>query len=74
MTDYIKIFEGDFIIVQLLKSRLEDVGINPVIKDENESGRLGGFAGSRLLEVYVHKSELEKATPIIEAIKSETEA
>ncbi|AUC77072.1 MULTISPECIES: DUF2007 domain-containing protein [unclassified Olleya] len=74
MTDYIKIFEGNFITVQLIKSRLEEIGINPVIKDENESGRLSGFAGARLPEVFVHKSEEEKARPIIESIQNETEA
>ncbi|AXO79726.1 DUF2007 domain-containing protein [Olleya aquimaris] len=76
MTDYIKIFEGNFIVVQLIKTRLEDIGINPVIKDENESGRLGGFVHDmpRVPEVYVHQSEVDKALPIIEAVKAETEA
>ncbi|PKG52587.1 MULTISPECIES: putative signal transducing protein [Olleya] len=74
MTDYVKIFEGNFIIVQLIKTRLEDIGINPVIKDENESGRLSGFAGARLPEVFVHESEVDKALPIIESINNETEA
>ncbi len=76
MTDYIKVFEGNFIIVQLVKTRLEDIGINPIIKDENESGRLGGFVHDtpRVPQVFVHESEVEKAIPIIEAIKAETEA
>ncbi|MEM5540438.1 MULTISPECIES: DUF2007 domain-containing protein [unclassified Olleya] len=76
MTDYIKIFEGNFIIVQLIKTRLEDIGINPIIKDENESGRLGGFVHDipRVPEVFVHESELSKALSIVEAVKAETKA
>lgn len=76
MTDYIKIFEGNFIIVQLLKTRLEDIGINPIIKDENESGRLGGFVHDipRVPQVFVHESEVKKAIPIVDALKTETES
>ncbi|WP_397362391.1 putative signal transducing protein [Olleya sp. R77988] len=75
-TDYIKIFEGNFIIVQLVKTRLEDIGINPIIKDQNESGRLGGFVHDipRIPEVFVHESEVKKAMQIVNNIRNATEA
>ncbi|WGD34190.1 DUF2007 domain-containing protein [Olleya sp. YS] len=75
-SNYIKIFEGNFIIVQLVKTRLEDIGINPVIKDENESGRLGGFVHDipRVPQVYVHETEVEKAMQIVNQVRAETEA
>jgi len=78
MTDseYIKIYTGGTIIVQLIKQRLEDEGIHPVIKDETESGRLAGF-GSALVgqpEIYVHETETDKAVRIVEAVRGEMEA
>ncbi|RAJ11885.1 putative signal transducing protein [Olleya aquimaris] len=75
-SEYIKIFQGNFIIVQLVKTRLEEIGINPVIKDGNESGRLGGFVYDtpRVPEVFVHESELKKAMTIVNQVKAETEA
>ncbi|MEJ6792537.1 MAG: DUF2007 domain-containing protein [Lacinutrix sp.] len=78
MTDsnYIKIYTGGTIIVQLIKQRLEAAGINPVIKDETESGRLAGF-GSALIsqpEIYVHESETDTAVRIVEVVRSEMEA
>jgi Putative prokaryotic signal transducing protein len=73
---YTQIYTGNFIIVQLITSKLKDIGIEPIIKDESESGRLAGFSSSiqGQQEVYVHENELEKAIPIIESVKSEMEA
>ncbi|WMI67565.1 putative signal transducing protein [Mangrovimonas sp. YM274] len=74
--NYIKIFSGNFIMVQLMISKLEDVGIEPIIKDESESGRLAGFGSSiqGFQELYVHKDELDKAVHIVESVRSEMEA
>jgi hypothetical protein len=76
MTHYIKIFTGNFILVQLMKQRLENININPVIKDESESGRLAGFGASMVgqQEIYVHENELDEAVKIIESVRTETEA
>ena len=78
MTDseYIKIYTGGTIIVQIIKQRLEAEGVNPIIKDETESGRLAGF-GATLIgqpEVYVHESETAVAVRIVETVRSEMEA
>lgn len=77
MTDsnYIKIYTGNFIVVQLIKQRLEDIGINPIIKDETESGRLAGFGASLpgMPEVHVHENELDKAVVVVESVRSEVE-
>ena len=74
-TDYIKIYTGNGIIVQIIKQRLEDIDINPIIKDESESGRLAGFATSipSFPEIYVHENELDKAVKIVETVRSEME-
>ena len=78
MTDseYIKIYTGGTIIVQVIKQRLEDEGINPIIKDETESGRLAGFATAMpsFPEIYVHESETDKAVRIVETVRGEMEA
>jgi hypothetical protein len=73
MTNYIKVFTGNFIEVQRIFKALEEVDICAVIKDESESGRLAGFGSSiqGLQEIYVHKDELKKAQPIVEALSSE---
>ncbi len=78
MTDsnYIKIFTGSFIIVQLISDKLNSIGISPVIKDETESGRLAGFGSSiqGLQEIYVHKDELTKAVEVVGSVTAEFES
>jgi len=69
-SNYIKIFTGNFIVVQRIVSALEDIDINAVIKDESESGRLAGFGAAvqGQQEVYINKEELDKAIPVVENI------
>lgn len=79
MTDsnYIKIYTGNFAVVKRIMIELNDMDINPVVKDQAESAILGGFGGTLapdFQEVYVHKDELEKATKVVNDITSELEA
>jgi hypothetical protein len=74
-SNYIKVFSGSFIIVQLVMDRLDSAGIKGIIKDESESGRLAGFGSSiqGYQELFVTKDELDYAVPIIESVKEELE-
>ena len=73
MDNYVKIFSGSFIIVQLVLDRLKSAGINAIIKDESESGRLAGFGSAiqGFQELYVNKDELDLAVAIVEDVNSE---
>lgn len=73
MDDYIKIFSGSFIIVQLVMDRLQSAGISAIIKDETESGRLAGFASSipGFQELYVNRDEVDYAIPIVDEVNAE---
>ncbi|MFT5847637.1 putative signal transducing protein [Psychroserpens sp.] len=75
-TTYTKIFSGSFIIVQLALDRLKSAGINAIIKDESESGRLAGFGASiqGFQELYVSEDELPQAQLIISSVKEELES
>ena len=68
-TNYTRIFIGNTAEAQNIVSRLEDVGINAVVKDEAESARLAGFASSMLgdAEVFVHNDELAKAEKALDS-------
>jgi len=73
--DYIKIYTGNGIIVQVIQQRLEAIGIVPIIKNETESARLAGYGASMisLSEIHVHEDELEKAVTIVEIVRTEME-
>lgn len=71
--DYIKIFSGSFVVVKLLLSQLEEVGITAIVKDEGESARLAGFGpplSFGFQEVFVSKEEASIAFPIVERINA----
>lgn len=72
-SDYTKIFSGNFIVVQMLRDRLESAGITPIIKDESESGRLAGFGASiqGFQELYVSNEELNQANLIVEEVNKD---
>ncbi len=73
-SNYIKIFTGNFMIVQRIISELKAININPIIKDPAESARLGGYANGiqpGFQEIFVNKDELDIAVPIVESINSE---
>ncbi|MEN3322138.1 DUF2007 domain-containing protein [Mariniflexile soesokkakense] len=76
MTDsnFIKIYTGNFAVVNRITIELNALDISPIIKDQSESAILGGFGGTLapdFQEVFVHKDELDKALPIIENITNE---
>ncbi len=75
-SDYIKIFTGSFVITKLIISRLEEIGISPVIKDEAESGRLAGFGPSipGIQELFVREEELDQSVPIVEEVRASMSA
>jgi len=75
-SNYIKIYSGSFIIAQLIFDKLDDIGINPILKDDNQTGLTAVMVDDyqSLIEVYVHKDEEERAIPIVEDIISRTTA
>jgi hypothetical protein len=67
MSNYIKVFSGNFIEVQHVFATLEQENICAIITDESESGRFAGFGSSiqGLQEIRVHKDELVRVNPVL---------
>ena len=66
-SNYKKVFTGDSLVAHQIVSKLHQMGIEAVVKDEAESARLAGFASSMLgqVDLFVHKDEEEKALTVI---------
>lgn len=69
-SSYHHIFTGSSVAVLALLDALATEGINPIIKDENESARLAGFGMTSPMtqQVYVHTDEKERAESIVEKL------
>ncbi len=72
-TEYTNIYTGSFIIAQLIQTRLEDIGIEPILKDDFKTGLRAVLVTDypRLIEVFVHNDELDKAVLIVESTLAE---
>lgn len=75
-SNYLKVYTGNFIIAQLIFDKLDEIGINPILKEDNQTGISAVMVEDyqALIEVYVHKDEAAKAIPIVEDIISKTTA
>ena len=70
--EHIKIFTGTSILVNRLSYLLDQESIPSLIKNHHESARLGGFGSSMdSVELFIYKSDTEKATVVIENFKKE---
>jgi hypothetical protein len=66
-SNYTRIFIGGQIEALALTARLKEIGINAVVKDEDESARLAGFGSPSTsnTQVFVHHDELAQAQSVM---------
>jgi hypothetical protein len=69
-SDYTKIYTGNPFITQRIVKELQEMGVEPIVKDESESARLAGFAanidGDR--EIHVNNEEVDGAMVVVERV------
>ncbi len=71
-TSYYKLFSESPIIVNRLRSLLEEEGIDSLVKNQIESARLAGFGVStQTIDLYIHKADIKKASLILNDFKNE---
>jgi hypothetical protein len=62
----IKVFTGTELVVNLLKSKLEEIGITGIVKNDFQSAIIAGFGASPTsVELYIDKENLPKAEDIL---------
>lgn len=67
---YTKVFTDNSILVNRLRSLLNEAGIDSRITDQVESGRLAGFGvPTNSVELFLHHTDVERAQPIIDSFK-----
>lgn len=62
----IKVFAGAESTVILLKTRLEEIGINCIIKNDSSDAFLG--TAPLVIDLYINEEDLKRAKPIIQSI------
>ena len=65
-----KVFSGSEVLAQSLQARLHNAGVETMMKNNIQSGRLAGFGTSdQAVEVFIQETEFAKANPVIEEFR-----
>ena len=65
-----KVFSGSEVLAQSLQARLHNAGVETMMKNNIQSGRLAGFGTSdQAVEVFIQETEFAKANPVIEVFR-----
>jgi hypothetical protein len=64
-----KVFSGDEILAIALKTKLEEAGIETLMRNNNQSAIVLGTGGSIAVEIFIDESKYGKADPIITDFK-----
>lgn len=63
----IKVFSGSEILALALQQKIEAIGVETVLKNNIQSGRLAGFGTTDLaVELFIEEVDFGKANPVIE--------
>ena len=66
----IKIFSGSEILASALQSKIEQVGVEVVKRDNLQSARLAGFGNSDLaVELFIQEKDFNNANSVIEEFR-----
>ena len=70
-----RIYTGPAMIANGLVARLNEVNIQPIIKDDHQSGITGGFAMGipNQVRLFIRQEELEASKDIIDAYLKEVD-
>ena len=65
-----KVFSGSEILALALQAKIEEIGVNTVVKNNIQSATLGGFGNlGQAVEVFIQETDFAKANPVIEEFR-----
>jgi hypothetical protein len=65
-----KVFSGSEILALALQAKIEEIGVNTLIKNNIQSATLGGFGNlGQAVEVFIQETDFAKANPVIEEFR-----
>ncbi len=68
LKETIRIYTGPAMLAKALTSRLNDINIQPITKDDHQSGIVSGFATGvpGQVRLFIRKEQLPKAQSVID--------
>jgi hypothetical protein len=64
-----KVFSGSEILAQALQQKIESIGIEVVIRNNNQTNVLPSLQNKKAVEVFIQETDFSKANPVIEEFR-----
>ncbi len=64
-----KIFSGNEILALALQEKIEAIGVNTVIRNNNQSNVLPSLSNSKPVEVFIQETDFSKANAVVEEFR-----
>jgi hypothetical protein len=64
-----KVFSGNEILALALQEKIESIGVNTVIRNNNQSNVLPSLSNTKPVELFIQEIDFGKANPIIEEFR-----
>lgn len=65
----IKLFSGDEILAQALQQKIEAIGVNTVIRDNNQANVFPSIQSKKAVELFIQETDFSKANPVVEEFR-----
>jgi len=64
-----KVFSGSEILAQALQQKIEAIGIEVVIRNNNQTNVLPSIQNKKAVEVFIQETDFSKVNPVIEEFR-----
>lgn len=65
-----KVFSGSEILAIALQKKIEEIGVNTIVKNNIQSARTAGFGSmGQAVELFIQETDFAKANPVIEEFR-----
>lgn len=64
-----KVFSGSEILAQALQQKIEAIGVEVVIRNNNQANVLPSLQNKKAVEVFIQETDFSKANPVIEEFR-----
>lgn len=65
----IKIFSGNEILALSLQQKIEAIGVNTVIRNNNQANVMPSLQSTKAVELFIQEIDFGKANPVIEEFR-----
>lgn len=65
----IKIFSGNEILALALQQKIEAIGVNTVIRNNNQANVIPSIQTQKAVELFIQETDYSKANPVVEEFR-----